>query len=213
MNVDQKIQLENNEKPSTQGHLPLVLTYNETFPNIKNVIDKRCHILSINENLRNIFDKKPFIADRRNTNLNELIGGNRIFKNKVVHKNTKKPKQSGHCSPSLSRRSNLCCKQVKEPKTFESYRTKETFQIFHNLTCESENLIYLLQCRIWQLQYVGKSETPFNILLNNHRKDAKSEALILACKHFNEQNHDFQQNAEFNVTEQIKKQTTVVRFY
>ena len=99
MNVDQKILLENNEKPSPQRHLHLVLTYNETFPNIKNVIDKHCHILSINENLRNIFDKKPFIAYRRNTNLNELIGGNRIFKNKVVRKNTKKPKQSGHCSP------------------------------------------------------------------------------------------------------------------
>ena len=69
-------------------------------------------------------------------------------------------------------------------------------------------LIYLLQCRICQLQYVGKSETPFNICLNNYGKNAKSEASILACKHFNEQNHDFQQHAEFSLIEQIKKQTT-----
>ena len=27
---------------------------------------------------------------------------------------------------------NLCCKQVKETNTCQSYRTKETFQIFHN---------------------------------------------------------------------------------
>ena len=71
---------------------------------------------------------------------------------------------------------------------------KPTFQIFHNLTCKSQNLIYLLHCRICQLQYVGKSETPFSICLNNHRKDSESQASILACKHFN---HNFQQHAEF----------------
>ena len=79
------------------------------------------------------------------------------------------------------------------------------FQIFHNLTCKSENIIYLLQC---QFQYVGKSETPFNIRLNNHRKDAKSQASILECKHFSEQNHNFQQHPEFTLIEKIKKQTT-----
>ena len=32
------------------------------------------------------------------------------------------------------------------------------------------------------IHYVGKIETPVNMRLNNHRKDAKSEAPILACK-------------------------------
>ena len=51
-------------------------------------------------------------------------------------------------------------------------------------------------------------EIPFNIHLNNHRKDAKSQASILACKHFNEKNHNFQQHAEFTLIQQLKKQTT-----
>ena len=75
-----------------------------------------------------------------------------------------------------------------------------------NLTCKSENVIYLLQCRICQLQYVGKSETPFNVRRNNHRKDAKSQASILACEHFNEQNHNFQQHAEFTLSKLKNKQ-------
>ena len=97
MSVDRKVLLENKEKPSTQGNLPLVRTFNKTLPNIKNVIDKHWHILSINENLQRVFNKRPFIAYRRNTNLHQLIGGNRLFKNKVVRKNTEQPKQSGHC--------------------------------------------------------------------------------------------------------------------
>ena len=96
---------------------------------------------------------------------------------------------------------------MKQTKTFQSYRTKQTSQVFHNLTCKSESLIYLLQCHICQLQYVGKSETPFNIRLSNLGKDAKLQASVLSWKRFNNQNHNFQ-HAEFTLIEQIKKQRT-----
>ena len=86
MSVDRKILLENKEKPSTQRNLSLVLTFNKILPNIKNVIGKHWHILSINENLRKVFDKRPFTAYRRNTNLHQLIGGNRIFKTQLYVK-------------------------------------------------------------------------------------------------------------------------------
>ena len=56
MNVAPKILLENKEKLSKQGNLLLVLTYNKALPSIKNVIDKHCHFLSINENLPKVFD-------------------------------------------------------------------------------------------------------------------------------------------------------------
>ena len=39
-------------------------------------------------------------------------------------------------------------------------------------------------------------------------KDAKSQTSILVCKHFNKQNRNFQEYAEFTLIEQIKKQTT-----
>ena len=113
MNVDRKILLENKKTPYTQDNLPLVLTFNITLTNLKTVIDKHSHILSINEKLQNVFDKRPFIAYRRNTILYQLIRGNLIFKNKVLRKHTKQPKQSEHCSPCLSKINNLGFKQVK----------------------------------------------------------------------------------------------------
>ena len=49
MSVDRKIiLLENKEKPSSQGNLPLVLTLDKTLSNIKNDIDKHWYILSVN---------------------------------------------------------------------------------------------------------------------------------------------------------------------
>ena len=57
MIVDRKILLQNKDKPSTQRNLPLVLTFNKTLPNIKNVSDKHWHTLSIDKNLRKILIK------------------------------------------------------------------------------------------------------------------------------------------------------------
>ena len=46
--------------------------------------------------------------------------------------------------------------------------------------------------------------------LNIYRKDAQSQKSILACKHFDEPNHNFQQHAQFTLIKQInptKKET------
>ena len=41
-----------------------------------------------------------------------------------------------------------------------------------------------MECTISNLQYVGKNETPFNIRLNNHRKDVEDPKVLLGDKHF-----------------------------
>ena len=67
----------------------------------------------------------------------------------------------------------------------------ETFKIYHRVNCKISFVIYLLECYICNIQYVGKSETPFNISLNNHRKDVKNPNAIPAWKHFNRHDHGF----------------------
>ena len=117
-------------------HCVQMEAFNKTFADIKNVIHKQIHMLSINEKLKKDFDKKPFIAYRRNKNLHQIIGGNRTNKNH---------KQSGKCSRCVSQLNNLCCKQVKLTKIYKSYGTNQVFKIFPDLTCKSEDLIYLVQ--------------------------------------------------------------------
>ena len=48
-------------------------------------------------------------------------------------------------------------------------------ELRNNTNCETEYVIYLMECIICNLQYVLKNETPFNIRLNNHRKDVKAK--------------------------------------
>ena len=63
--------------------------------------------------------------------------------------------------------------------TFRSTPAKETFD-----SC----VIYLLECLICKIQYVGKSEVPFNVILNNGMKE-KNSNVTDACKDLNKNKH------------------------
>ena len=56
-----------------------------------------------------------------------------------------------------------------------------------------------------KIQYIGKAETPFNIRLNNHRKDANGNnpKAIPAFTHFKQPGHNFNKHAKFTLIEQI----------
>ena len=61
------------------------------------------------------------------------------------------------------------------------------------------------ECIICNLQYVGKNETPFNIRVNNHRKDVKYSKAILANKHFQKivLKNRFNKHARFTIIDRL----------
>ena len=106
------------------------------------------------------------------------------------------PSRTAKCTPCLSGARTLCCNQVLTTNTFMGQQTKRAFNIFFNLYCKSENVIYLMECVLCKMQYLGKAETAFNLRLNNHGKDTKKHNSILACKHFQEQGYHFNKHAK-----------------
>ena len=84
----------------------------------------------------------------------------------------------------------------------------ETFKIYHRVNCKISFVIYLLECYICNIQYVGKSETPFNISLNSHRKDVKNPNAIPAWKHFNRHDHGFNNCGKTIIIEQQRNIST-----
>ena len=192
----------NNEKKMNDNILPLSTTYNKNLPNIKSILEKHWHILKVNPEFEQIFKVNPMIAFRKNRSIKDIIGGDTIENNKRML--PAKTKKAGKCSPCFSNKG-LCCNHVENTTSFQSSQTKETFNIYHHVNCKSKYVIYLLQCTLCKCQYIGKSETPFNIRLNNHRKDVSSVTGIPACKHFNETGHNFNSHAKFTIIEQLEK--------
>ena len=169
--------LQTKEKKRSQ-RIPLVVTYNRTLHPLSQIINKHWHILRTDPKMEEKFSERPVLAYRRCKNLRDMIGSNTISNNKAV-----KPFiNSGKCKPCLSRSDCQCCNQLIETSTFSSQIIKETYHIRHNLDCKSSKVIYLLDCQTCGAQYVGKSETPFNIRLNNHRKDVNITEATLSVR-------------------------------
>ena len=100
--------------------------------------------------------------------------------------------------------------QLVNTNTFRSNQTKIVFfNIYHTITCKSQWINYLLECILCNIQYVGKSETSFDIRLNNYRKDVNYQKAIPACVHFRKEGRDFIQHAKFTLIEQLTETENV----
>ena len=154
---------------SKETNVPLMLTYNWSLPNLSRVVGKLWKFLSINK--VEVFENEPVTVFRRNKNLKELFGSNKIEYNKV---------KKCRCSAGSVNNRKLSCKQVISPSNFQSHQTNKSYAIVHEVNCSSAYFIYLMECTLCQKkQYVGKSETSFNIRRNNHCKDVKKLEAIL----------------------------------
>ena len=150
--------------------------YNRNLPDVRRVIHDNWNILSTNNKLGKIFADKPILTFKRNKNLKDLIGGNKLLNNQKI---IKKVSKTGHCSSCLSQIGNICCKHIVSTSNFNSASTGETFAIKHHVNCKTKKGIYLASCKLCpKHQYVEKFETPWNERLYNHRKDAKKKNLF-----------------------------------
>ena len=60
------------------------------------------------------------------------------------------------------------------------------------------------ECILCKKQYAEKSETSFNIRLNNYRKDVKIPETNLTCSHFHERNHVFNKLAKLIIIDKLR---------
>ena len=59
-----------------------------------------------------------------------------------------------------------------------------------------------MECRKCHIQYIGKTETPFNQRLNHHQAMITGQNQTPACKQFNGKDHDFNRDAKFTLIEE-----------
>ena len=73
-----------------------------------------------------------------------------------------------------------------------------------------------MECTLCKEQYAGKADTPSIVKLKNHRNDIKNShpKTIIACKHFQAKNHNFNKHAKFIIKDKLintKKPKKILR--
>jgi hypothetical protein len=84
---------------------------------------------------------------------------------------------NGQCQKCDSRRC-MTCKNIQCTQTFSSTHTGEKFIIYYNANCKTENIIYLLECAMCGLQYIGETKQQLSKHLNGHRSARHTSSRI-----------------------------------
>ena len=180
---------------------PFVTTYNPHTTYIAEIAHRHWGFLKSKERLSKIFAEPPLIAYRRPKNLHDKLVSTK-FKEKEKEEDTNGCKPCGRTGCSW-------CRKIDSTTTFSDSKGERTFKIYHKLDCHSAWVIYMMECKICKLLYIGKSETKCNIRFNNHRSHIKNS--INSCElseHFlhNRRTHDFENDVTITLIEQIRKE-------
>ena len=190
------------------NRIPLITTFHDSLPPLSRIIQNRWDILTLKPEFKEIFKEPGLLAYRRPENIKDIISSNTIINDKVYHSKSS-PKIIKSCLPCNSKKC-LCCNHLRPTNSFTSTTNNRTFNIYHNSDCKSSKVIYLLECTRCNIQYVGKSEWPLHIRVNNYRHRIRStnpSNLIPIEEHFRLPNHSFKDDAKFTIIERLESAT------
>ena len=142
--------------------VPFVLVYNPLLAALPNIIRQKAKILDENQEVSKVFCSKPFVSFRAPRNLKSHLVRAKLY-----------PLERTVGSSKCNKKKCLTCDNIEETKTFKGKHSEKIYCINHKLTCDDKCLIYLLTCKICNLQYIGQTRDKFRYRWNNYKANYK----------------------------------------
>ena len=180
---------EHNRDTPKRTRVPFIVTYNPALPNIREILHKKQPILDSTERLHNIFNETPVVAFRRSPNLRDLLVRAKL---KTPESSTlRHPPGTFRCN---SRHGCLTCPNIDDGRTTYTFSTTgETREIKQHITCKSNNLTYMIECKKCKKQYIGETKRSLRERFTEHRQATNNSdhasASAAVPTHFNLPSH------------------------
>ena len=143
--------------------IPFITTFNPSLPHISHIIKKHFNLLLSSHRCKSVFQHPPVVAFRRSPNLRDLLVTAKLPFNST---HPQLPSGSFRCGKNCATCPYICHGFT----TYTFFSTGETRPIKSNLTCETKNLIYMIQCNRCNLQYIGETKRRLKDRFNEHRR-------------------------------------------
>ena len=168
--------------------VPLVATYHPALNSLGKVARRLHPMLTNSEEHREVFPEPPLIAFRRCKNLKDILVRARL--SNEGNGGTDK-KGCSRCGKSRCQ----VCNVMSNSEHFHSNVDSREYRINYSFNCDSSNVVYLLECTVCGVQYVGSTCTPFRLRFNNYKACSRkfnSGASVPQAeffRHFTEEGH------------------------
>ena len=210
---------EKNKK--TTSMIPMVMDHNPALPNMGSIIHRHKHLLNLDPGLSSLVRSDcVFVSYRKNKTIGDMLVHNRYRasdsqekeREAMVHHQPEAdlsaPREAaqvvGDVGCHACGKCYVCKQKFLSPCVqFSSYHSEQVFPITKKLSCQSVNLIYLMECNTCKQSYVGYTTSNLPKRFSNHKSHIKKG--IKSCKlvnHFIDVDHslDFSTTESFNRT-------------
>ena len=108
-----------------------------------------------------------------------------------------------------AKRCGICPVFVDTKSKFSDLESTRQYEIMSNLNCNSKNVVYLVQCKVFNIQYVGSASTKFRLRFNNYlscsQRYSKGETVpqMTFHSHFLKPGHNGFTDCEFILIDQF----------
>ena len=177
--LDRNRLLEYRNDKSKTDRVPLVLTYSKGLPSVRHIVKKNMEILYKSDRMKDIFEKPPILAFRRDKNNKDIL----------VHKkhNTMFFKQPNKCEPCGTKCA--LCPYLRDTDTFSDFEGNN-FSVKNYINCKTANVVYAIFCKnCSKFVYVGETgDTLYQRQLLNFSLIRREQPDPVAL-HFNSAGH------------------------
>ena len=161
----------------------LVVTSHPHNNNVVKILKQNYRqILQRDEETKDIFRLPPLIAYRRDRNLRDILVRSRLravgLTDSVGDRPLARPCGHGRCRT---------CAHLYQETTIQF--PGKTWHLRHPFSCNRRNLIYAIQCKRCQKQYVGETGKTLHERFGYHLRNIENNEGTMVAKHFNEPTH------------------------
>ena len=157
--IDRKDLIQYKEK-KTNNRVSFVITYHPALSNLSNIVREHWTTIQKHPELCKIFKEPPVWAFRKPKRLKDIL---------VRADISPRSAYNGQCQKCDSRRCTTC-KNIQCIHKSSSTHTGKECIIYCNANCKTENIIYLLECAICGLLYIGETKQQLSKRLNGHKR-------------------------------------------
>ena len=172
------VEKSNSVMDDTDKKLFLILDFNPSLPPIKEWLLELWPILYKSSGTRKLVDVQPIIGYRRPKNLQDILVTSDLPEIKWL---------AGRNRISIPRCNRSACRHcpvLDRTGWIRSHSTGRKYRTQTRISCMSSNLIYLIQCQLCNMQYVGQTRNKILTRLNQHYSTIRAAQETPVSRHF-----------------------------
>ncbi|KAL8616838.1 hypothetical protein ACOMHN_041757 [Nucella lapillus] len=199
------LQYSRRNQQSKADRVPFIVRHNPSNPSLSLWLKQFLPVLHTSARMRKAAPVPPIVGERNCFSLRNLLMPSALPP-------LPDPQTQGAnkgCHP--CNKCTLCANHMQDTTSFHSVVTGQTFTIRDSLSCQSTNIIYLIDCsQCHSVQYVGETGQTVRKRFYNHTYAIRKGVDTLVGKHFNSPGHALT-DMKCTVIEGIRMDNTDVR--